>query len=119
MIVLATAALAYQDYPVITLVGKSKLLFGQAPEDYIDPGADCYDPVANSKHSVSMSDSYSVDLRKPGTYTVKFTCTGKTGIIATPRTRIVIVDSKFSDDFWCDTITTTTSKPAHMNRNQS
>jgi hypothetical protein len=94
MIVLATAALAYQDYPVITLVGKSKLLFGQAPEDYIDPGADCYDPVANSKHSVSMSDSYSVDLRKPGTYAVKYECNGASGMKASPAKRIVIVDPK-------------------------
>jgi hypothetical protein len=46
IIALATAALAYQDYPEITLVGKPKLEFGTAPEDYIDPGAQCYDPVS-------------------------------------------------------------------------
>jgi hypothetical protein len=87
-------ALAYRDYPVITLVGPSRLVFGQAPEDYIDPGAECYDPVANSKHSVSMTDTYAVDLRKPGTYTVKYQCTSVGGTTATPATRTVVVDPK-------------------------
>jgi hypothetical protein len=47
-----------------------------------------------------QSDSYSVDLRTPGTYKVKFTCMGKTGVKATPRQRTVVVDPAYSDDFW-------------------
>jgi hypothetical protein len=47
---------AYQDYPEISLVGKNKLIFGQAPEDYIDPG----EQVPSTASVDSVLDPYNV-----------------------------------------------------------
>ena len=96
----------YRDYPEITLYGKPILEYGMAPEDYIDPGASCFDPSTLLAEQLQLSDSYTVDLRKAGTYKVNFTCTGSKGVKATPKTRIVIVDPKVSQTkktscHWC------------------
>jgi len=100
----ASVALAASgQMPVITLDGENPVILGPSEEDYVDPGASCYDPdegVGASSQMTLTIDSKTVNLAAPSTYFVTYDCVSPSGAPATPKTRKIIVDDEYAEDFW-------------------
>jgi hypothetical protein len=83
-----------QEAPTIDIVGKATRLFNATrDEEYTDAGATCNDYVDGElSHAVEVSGEV-VNMRIPGTYTIRYDCTDLSGNAATPVHRTVeIVD---------------------------
>ena len=72
-----------------------------ADEAYVDAGASCYNPLEGKKEKVDVTVSGdTVELKTPGTYTVKYSCKNSDGLKASPKSRTVVIDPKYAEDWW-------------------
>ena len=88
------------DFPVVTLDGDEEYRLTPSNESYIDPGAFCF---FDSDEQLDVeTDATAVNLKVPGTYTVKYKCTSTTkgrASFPSPTVRTVIIDAEW-DDYW-------------------
>jgi len=97
---LAKHAEAQSYYPEITLKGNNPDKFGPSEESWVDPGYNCYNPLEGPGNTVDVRTEGVAKLGTPGTYKIKYTCTNTNGLKATPKTRTIIVDNSFKEDWW-------------------
>merc|ERR1711881_410605 len=86
--------------PIITLVGPAtQTIQATRDSEHEDDGATCHDYVDGVlNHAVEVSGD-NVNLRVPGSYTIRYDCTDLSGRAASPVSRTVIVE-----DTGCPTI---------------
>ena len=77
--------------PVITLLEDDALYYASKKENYVDMGATCHDEVDGSlSHAVEVSGDV-VNMRRVGTYTIRYNCKDEAGNRAKEQTRTITI----------------------------